>query len=136
MRVVLDTNIIVSGVFWGGRPLALLRAWAKGSVTVVGSPSILWEYERVLIEVARNRISQDLENWLTFIHNRLELVQPERELKICRDPMDDMFLSCAAAARVTYILSGDKDLLILNEIEGIPILNLANFLNRHQELIK
>lgn len=55
MRVVLDTNIVVSGVFWGGKPFAILRAWAQGRLEVVGTPEMLWEYERVLIEVRKSR---------------------------------------------------------------------------------
>ena len=52
MRIVLDTNGVVSGLFWGDKPLAILRAWAQGRMSIVGMPEILWEYERVLIEVA------------------------------------------------------------------------------------
>lgn len=113
MRVVLDTNVVVSGVFWQGKPFAILRAWAQGRLTVVGSPEILWEYERVLLEVAKHKVTADLAHWLTFLQERLELIQPERELKLCRDPMDDMFLSCAVAAHAVCIVSGDDDLLVI-----------------------
>lgn len=99
MRVVLDTNVIVSGVFWQGKPLAILRAWA-----------------------------------MTFLQDRIELIQPTREFKLCRDPMDDVFLNCAVAAQATCIVSGDEDLLVLKAVEGIPILKVAEFTVKHPDL--
>lgn len=134
MRIVLDTNVIVSGVFWRGKPFAILRAWAQGRLSDVGSPEILWEYERVLLEIAKHKVTADLEHWLTFLQDRIELIQPGREVKICRDPKDDMFLSCALAAHAVYIVSGDDDLLVLKAVEGIPILKAAAFHSMHPEL--
>jgi putative PIN family toxin of toxin-antitoxin system len=134
VRVVLDTNIVVSGVFWRGKPFAILRAWAGGRLSVVGSPEILWEYERVLLEVAKGKVTTDLENWLTFLQDRIELLQPGRQIELCRDPMDDMFLSCAVAAHAACIVSGDQDLLVLKSVEGIPILNAAVFHSKHAGL--
>lgn len=55
MRFVLDTNVVLSGMFWRGKPFAILSAWAQGRLTVVGSLEILWEYERVLLEVAKHK---------------------------------------------------------------------------------
>lgn len=134
MRIVLDTNVLVSGVFWRGKPFGILRAWAQSRLTVVGSPEILWEYERVLLEVAKHKVTADMAHWLIFLQNRIELIQPVREVKLCRDPMDDMFLSCAVAGHAAYIVSGDNDLLALRTVEGIPILNVAAFRARHSDL--
>ena len=136
MRVILDTNVVVSGVFWRGKPFAILRGWARGNFEVVGSPEILWEYERVLVEVAKHRVTADLAHWLTFIQDRLQLIQPQRELKLCRDPKDDMFLSCAVAANAVCIVSGDDDLLILKEVEGIPIFKVAAFHSKYPKLFE
>lgn len=134
MRVVLDTNVIVSGVFWSGKPLAILRAWAQGRLSVMGSPEILWEYERVLLEVAKHKLTSDLAHWLTFLQGRIELTQPEREIKLCRDPNDDMFLSCAVATHAICIVSGDNDLLVLKAVEGIPILKAGAFCAKYPDL--
>jgi len=134
VRIVLDTNVIVSGVFWRGKPFAILRAWAQGRLSVVGSPEILWEYERVLLEVAKHKVTADLDHWLTFLQDRIELIQPGREVKLCRDPNDDMFLSCAVAAHAVCIVSGDDDLLVLKAVEGIPILKVAAFHSKHPDL--
>jgi len=136
VRVVLDTNIVVSAVFWGGKPLAILRAWAQGRLSIVGTPEILWEYERVLIEVAKRKVTADLAHWLTFLQDRIELIQPRNQVKLCRDPDDDMFLTCAVAAHVACIVSGDDDLLVLKNVVGIPILKAAAFHARYPSLFE
>lgn len=136
MRVVLDTNIVVSGVFWRGKPFAILRAWAQGRLEVVGTPEILWEYERVLVDVAKKQLTDDLEHWLTFLQDRLELIQPQHVLKLCRDPNDDMFLSCAFAANAVCIVSGDDDLLVLKGVIGIPILKAVAFYAKYPKLFE
>lgn len=134
MRVVLDSNVVESGIFWQGKPLAILRAWAKGYFDVVGTPEILWEYKRVILELSKKRISPAVEPWLNFFHNRMKLIQPEREIDLCRDPMDNMFLGCAVASRSRYIISGDEDLLVIQKVESTPILNASAFIAKYPQL--
>jgi uncharacterized protein len=79
---------------------------------------------------------QDVEQWLFFLHDRIKLTTPSRDIAICRDPDDDKFLSCAVSANATWIVSGDKDLLTLNEVEGIPIVKPADFIKANPILFK
>ncbi len=67
MQVVLDTNVLISGIFWGGSPMDLLELWAKEKIEVVVSPLILDEYERVLNEMERKRPSGLTDEWQGFI---------------------------------------------------------------------
>jgi uncharacterized protein len=134
VRVVLDTNVVVSAVFWGGIPLEILKAWAKGRLEVIASPEILWEYERTLVDLAKKHVSQDLLHWMAFLHDKIELIHPQRRLQLSRDPMDDMFLSCAVSENVICIVSGDNDLLVLKEVEGTPILKPAEFKRKYPKL--
>ncbi len=60
MRVAIDTNVLVSGVFWKGPPSAVLQAWREGRIEIVLSPSILDEYRRVALELSRHFPSVDL----------------------------------------------------------------------------
>ncbi len=131
MRIVLDTNVVASGIFWGGKPLEVLRAWRDGHFEVVASPEILWEYEQTLIRMGKGEITAPLQYWLDLLHDRVNLVQPGRLVKICRDPDDDKFLSCALQVRASCIVSGDKDLLTLGVVEGIEILNPAKFIGKY-----
>lgn len=81
-------------------------------------------------------MTTDLDHWLTFLQDRLQLIQPQHELKLCRDPNDDMFLSCAFTANAVCIVSGDDDLLVLKEVIGIPILKVAAFHSKYSKLLE
>lgn len=135
MLVVLDTNVIASGFLFGGHPEAILVALAQAKLDVVASPEILWEYEATLRRLSKKH-PEDVENWLLFLHDRLRLIVPTRNVSLCRDPDDDKFLSCALSADATCIVSGDKDLLTLTEVEGIPIVNPAAFVKAHPALFR
>ncbi len=128
MRGVLDTNVVVSGIFWGGTPLLVLEQWALSRFEAFASSLILDEYQRVLRHKNRQRPVPVLEDWLEFIHARLRIVSPRRQVSLCRDPHDDKFLSCALTARADYIVSGDEDLLAIKDVEGIPIVTPRVFL--------
>ena len=135
MRVVLDTNVVASGFVFGGHPETILLAWALAKIEVFASPEILWEYEATLHKLSKKNPT-DVQQWLLFLHDRLNLTAPNRQVVLCRDPDDDKFLSCAVSAKADFIISGDKDLLTLKTCEGIPILKPAEFLKTHPALLK
>jgi len=128
--VVLDTNVLVSGVFWGGNPERVLIGWQEGRFEVVASPSIVWEYEATLRELGKG-VPEKVEEWIRIIHVKTRLIMPQLEVKLCRDPKDDKFLSCALEARVDYVISGDRDLSDLKMVGEIPILKPAVFVRHH-----
>ena len=130
MLVVLDTNVLVSGVFWGGNPERVLIGWQEGRFEVVASPSIVWEYEATLRELGKG-VPEKVEEWIRIIHVKTRLIMPQLEVKLCRDPKDDKFLSCALEARVDYVISGDRDLSDLKMVGEIPILKPAVFVRHH-----
>jgi uncharacterized protein len=125
-RVVLDTNVVLSAlVFTKGR-LAHLRAlWQRGVFVPVGSSESVQEIMRVL-NYKKFRISsaeqQDLlADYLPF----LEVVRHPQaaqytDLPLCRDPKDQMFLSLAQSAKVDWLVTGDADLLALNNMINRP----------------
>jgi uncharacterized protein len=112
VRVILDTNVLVLGVFFGGVPGRILEAWRDARIQLVLSPEILEEYQRVGQELRTKHPDVDLEPFLGLLAIHAEIVQssplPE---SVCSDPDDDKFLACAAAAGVVVIVSGDRDLL-------------------------
>lgn len=128
MKIVLDTNVLVSGIFWNGPSRAVLDLWAKERIEVVVSPLILEEYERLLAEMERKK-SQDLtETWRGFIVRHSVLIHPEGAFRLCRDPNDDKFLHCAVSAGARVLVSGDKDLLVLKKVSETNILSPREFL--------
>lgn len=134
MRVVLDTNVFVSGVFFGGPPGRILEAWRDGEVEVVISHEILEEYVRVGEKLSAQFPGTDLGLALELVAAWATLVasQPLPE-PVCRDADDDKFLACALAASVQYIVSGDRDLLEISPYEGITILRPRAFVDEMLE---
>ena len=112
MRVILDTNVFVSGVFFSGSPYEILDAWRHGKLILVVSPEILGEYERVGHELAGEFPNVDLAPALELLALKGEVVKaPPLTERVCSDPDDDKFLACAIAGGTRIISSGDKALL-------------------------
>ena len=132
IRVVLDTNVTVSGLLFGGTPGRLMDLWKVGSIRPVMSGEILDELLRVLaypkFELSEQEISYLLDVELLPYAETID-VRPGPTL-IAKDPSDDMFLRCALAAGARYILSGDRHLLDLQSYRRIRILSPAEFLSR------
>lgn len=134
MRVVLDTNVVVSGVFFGGVPGKILSAWSEGAFLLVLSPAILEEYRRVGHELGLRypAITAAFEPVLTLIAMNAVIVDaPELVGPVCADFADDMFLAVALAANATVIVSGDQHLLQVSGWRGVDVLTPRQFLDRH-----
>ena len=131
MRVVLDTNVFVSGVFFGGVPGKVLVAWRDGKIEVVVSAEILEEYVRVGDELARRFPDVDLGPALDLIavSSTLVVAQP-LDRPISEDPDDGKFLACAIAARARYVVSGDRDLLDVSPFGQIEVVRPRELLAR------
>ncbi len=127
MHIVLDTNVLVSGVFWHGIPEKILNNWKLNKFQIFVSEKILNEYERVLYSISDGEYDDSVKKWLYLLSKNAHIVQSNEEIKICRDSNDNMFLECAIAANVQYIVSGDSDLLILKSSFSIPILTAKEF---------
>ena len=127
MRVVLDTNVFISGIFWKGYPYTVLELWAEKKLTVLVTPEIVQEYYGLLQRM--DPASTIAKQWMMFIVEHTAVVASSHEIRICRDPFDDMFINCAVVGKAKYIISGDKDLLSLKRVFGIPIVKPRQFLS-------
>lgn len=133
MRVVADTNIVISGLFWGGAPRQVLDAARAGAIQLFTSAALLAEMEDVLQRekfagrlVAVGYTAQDL----VLGYSALAcLVEPAAlSPVVLDDPDDDAILACAASAHADAIVSGDGHLLRLRAFEEIPILSASQLL--------
>jgi len=132
VRIVLDTNVFVSGIFFKGPPHRILLGWQDGRVQLLVSAAILDEYHRVKDELASQFPDVDLAQFLQLLTVHAEVIEsPLLPPVIQEDPSDDRFLECAVAGKADCIVSGDKHLLKLVEFQGIPILKPAVFLKRY-----
>lgn len=127
MRLVLDTNVVVSAIVWGGVPYQLLQAAAAGTADLYTSPVLIEELRGVL---ARDHLASRLAHQRRSIDQAVEfyarfcqMVAPLDVPRIVpNDPDDDHVVAAAVAARAHLIVSGDKHLLNLKDRMSIPVL--------------
>lgn len=132
MRVVLDANVVISGIFWGGPPQQILKLWLEGKLTLVMSAPILAEYQDVLRRMTGDEGADLFTKWNHYLTELSEFVEPLPVVVVCRDAGDQKYLEAAAGGRVQALVSGDKDLGVLKVIDGIPILTPRAFLLGHK----
>jgi putative PIN family toxin of toxin-antitoxin system len=128
VKVVIDTNVFLSGIFWAGPAGDVLELWANDRIELVASAAILEEYERVLAEMERKEPDR-ADFWRLFIAQYSTTIDPPARFLVCRDPKDNMFLDCAVAAGAKCLVSGDKDLRVLKKVAGVEILTPREFLD-------
>ncbi len=127
IRVIIDTNVFISGTMWKGTPHKILEYWSASRFKLVVSGEIVNEYELVLHHFL-NHQPELISKIVETIRMNSEFVQPTQLQKsICRDPKDEMFLTAALAGKVDYIVSGDKDLLVLDKIFDFKIFSPRQF---------
>lgn len=132
MRVVLDTNTLISALLFHGTAFHLVALWQSGRFTLLVSRAILEEYLRVLAypkfrltdQDIRGLVEEEVLPYVVTVRGRLRLSV------VRRDPEDNKFLECAVAGRAEYLVTGDQDLRELGSYRGVPILTVGEFLER------
>ena len=129
-RVVIDTNVFISGLNFAGKPSEILELLIKGNIEVFISPFILSEIERILKE--RFEWNEgNIHRVLNRIKRQTILVHPKLKVTVIKENDDDnRILECAIEGKVQYLISGDrKHLLPLKEYQGTKILSPSEFLD-------
>jgi putative PIN family toxin of toxin-antitoxin system len=139
MKIVLDTNVWVSAWLWRGIPGNIIRLGRTREITICTSEALLAELENTL---SYNKLQQKIQS-LNFTKDQLmigtrELVEiyviGELNLPGLRDPDDIIVLATAIAAKADVIITGDRDLLILAEYQGINIMTARDFWQRYFDI--
>lgn len=135
MRVVLDTNVVVSGLLFGGPPGRLLDLGADGTITLFVSAALMAELDEVLQRAKfRRRLARKGSTVEQLIEDYRSIAQPVVPAPLSGavpgDPDDDAVLACAVAAAAEIITSGDEHLVSLASYQGIPILRPADAVAR------
>ncbi len=130
MRAVLDTNVVVSGIFFGGVPRTLLEAWADRRFDWFLSPSIFDEYLRTCDRLGATHPTLEYHGLLTSVVGHGTLVPDVKaQESITADPDDDKFMSCAHRAGAV-VVSGDKHLLDASGWRGVTVFQPRAFLTQ------
>ena len=129
MLVLLDTNVLISAILFGGVPRALLRIAIQGRVRLITSPRLLDELEELLREKFDFSHAAAAETRYEF-EFLAEVVEPTEIPNVCRDPDDDEVLAAAVAGGAAAIVTGDRDLLDLGGYLGIEIVAPAAYIER------
>ncbi|MFN2595153.1 MAG: putative toxin-antitoxin system toxin component, PIN family [Actinomycetota bacterium] len=132
MRVLLDTNVLVSAILFGGVPRDVLRAVIDGRIRIVSSAHLLDELEDILVAKFGFSKAAAVET-RSELEVLADLVEPPDVPKVCRDPDDDHVLAAALTGRVDLIVTGDRDLLVLEWYNGLEIVTPAMFAPRITE---
>jgi putative PIN family toxin of toxin-antitoxin system len=130
MKIVLDTNVLISGIYFSGPPGKILQAWRSRRFQLCVSLEILEEYLNVAERLASRYGGVEYEGILGLIVQNAQLVQgtdlPE---PVSVDPDDDKFLACALASNTRIIVSGDSDLLRVSGYADIRVLTPKGFIS-------
>lgn len=131
MRIVIDTNVLISGVFFGGFPRKILSAVVGQKITACATAEIINEYEEIVQEMINRKQGHINRAILSPLIQAMEIIEPVTHIGICRDPDDNKFLECAKDSHALYIVSGDKDLLVIEQFGNIQIVNAKDFCEKY-----
>ncbi len=131
MRIVLDTNVLMSGIFFSGPPYRILQAWRDGKVQLAVCLEILAEYRQVALRLSQRYKGIDIASLLDLVavHSHIVHATPLPKL-VCDDPKDDIFLACALAAGTRIVVSGDRHLLRVSGWAGLQVLRPQAFVEQ------
>lgn len=130
MKIVLDTNVFISGAFFGGPPAQILKSWRQKKIKIILTEQILAEYRRVGEALSRKYYSVDIDRFITLFILYGEYVETKGFSEtICEDPDDNKFIECAIASQSKLIVSGDKHLLGISGYKNIKVLKPRQFVD-------
>lgn len=129
LRLVPDTNVLISALLWDGRARAILDAARRGQCELYSSSSLIAELEEKLAHpkfAARiNALDTSPASLLAEVRDAVTVIQPDAAVPVAvRDPDDLAVLEAASAARAEAVVTQDKDLLELRDVLDLAILNI------------
>jgi putative PIN family toxin of toxin-antitoxin system len=130
IRVVLDTNILISALLFKGELSRILGLWQEGKMVPIISRETFDELKLVLeypkFSLSRTEIESLIRREILPF---FEVVNVSEHVKgVCRDPGDDKFISCAISASADFIVTGDKDLSVLKKYQFVRIIQASEFM--------
>ena len=129
MKVVLDTNVFVSGIFWKGNYCSIIISYWIEKKFLIISISIIEEITETLKNFKIPLAMEDILMWENMIVKNSLLVEPQEKIEIVKDDKDDnKFIEAAVEGKADYIITQDNHLLNIKEVRGIRIISPEEFL--------
>ena len=131
MRVVFDTNVLISSLIKKGKPEQLFNKAVNREIKLLSSNGILAELSAVLKRPRFREYADEnsIQSFLALLNRICRLVDVRSNFEITRDKADNMILATAYDGKAEYIVSGDEDLLALKEFKGIRIVSVNEMLS-------
>jgi putative PIN family toxin of toxin-antitoxin system len=126
LRVVIDTNVFISGLNWGGNPKLILDLWLDSKFVLLMSPYLAWEIVSTCQKF--DQPAEDIEKLRVYLATKTLKVVPPKRTAICRDAKDNQILDLCSFGAADFLVTGDKDLLALRKFAETKIVRPKEFL--------
>lgn len=136
MRVVIDTNVLISGLFFPeSHPGRVICGWLSGCFEAVLSAAVVAEYTEVILRPKFRRFGPEPGRFrklleLLTLKNTVMVQESETSVPLVRDPKDTAIVRCAVLGQVDVLVTGDEDLLAVGKLDGVEVLSPREFLER------
>jgi len=129
MTVVIDTNVVLSAILFGGKPKQVLEMALSGSIQLAISESLVNELQGVLQRPKFELSAQLIQTVVSEYASIARWIEPSQHFNVVvDDPSDNQFIDCAVAAKADYLITGDKHLLNLGTFKMVKIVSVDNFI--------
>lgn len=131
MKIVLDTNVIISGLFFGGKPELIIKSIIRKQFNALATEQIINEYIEIINRTTTTKNGIFNQNILSRLINSFEIINSNTKIEASRDRDDNKFIECAYDGNALYIISGDNDLLSIKQYKGIKIITVKEFCDKY-----
>lgn len=129
LRVVLDTNILISGLLHVGKPRRVINLALNSKIEIISSVKIIDEFQRVIIRNKFKLSKFEQDEMINFVIRLSHIIFVKSKFRVVKsDPSDDIFINAAYDGNASYIVSGDKHLKDVKEFAGIKIVTAHQIL--------
>ena len=131
MKIVIDTNVVISAAFFGGVPKKVIDLVTNHNVTAYTNSEILAEYDITASKMITKKNGHINQNLFDEFRRAVNVIDAVAEVDVCRDPDDNKFIACAVDAQAIFVVSGDKDLLAVEHYDEVEIVTAKDFYERY-----
>lgn len=131
MKIVIDTNVLISVAFFGGIPRKVIQAAIEEKIVVYANEFIVDEYKEIKAEMLFLKKGKLRDNIFDLYLEKVRMIKPVTSVNVCRDSDVNKFIAFASIAQAIYVVSGDKDLLTVERYEDVEIVTAKEFYERY-----